>query len=169
MIPLSDPTAAGGEIQIVVLQVGHELYGAPIRDVREVVPAESYRITPIPRIPRYIRGVTNLRGRVIPVMDLRMRLGLKPGPLTRKTRIAVVETEASGTVGMIVDGVSEVVRLPVRAIEPPPEDRTDGSPVFVQGVARLGDRLVALLDLGRVLTREDRRPAIEGGRHGAAV
>lgn len=168
MAPLSDATAASGEVQIVVLQVGHELYGAPIRDVREVVPAESYRITPIPRIPRYIRGVTNLRGRVIPVMDLRMRLGFVPGPVTRKTRIAVVETEASGTVGMIVDGVSEVVRLPVRAIEPPPEDRADG-PAYVQGVARLDGRLVALLDLGRVLTREDRRPAIEGGRHGAAV
>lgn len=169
MTRLSDPATAAGEIQIVVLQVGHELYGAPIQDVREVVPAESYRITPIPRIPRYIRGVTNLRGRVIPVMDLRMRLGFVSGPITRNTRIAVVETEASGTVGMIVDGVSEVVRLPVGAIEPPPEDRADGNPVYVQGVARLGDRLVALLDLGRVLTREDRRPAIEGGRHGAAV
>lgn len=159
--------AAGAEAhtQLVVMQVGPEFFGAAIEAVREVVPAATYRITPIPRMPRYVRGVTNLRGRVIPVMDLRMRLGFEPGPVGHKTRIAVVETEATGTVGMIVDGVSEVVRLGREAVGPPPE----GTSEYVQGVARLGDRLVALLDLRRVLTREDRRPGLEGGRTGAGV
>ncbi|MCG0238029.1 MAG: chemotaxis protein CheW [Firmicutes bacterium] len=160
--------AAQEEVQLVVFQLGDELYGAEIQAVREVVRAQEYRITPVPRTPAYLLGVTNLRGRVIPVIDLRRRLGQPPAPLTGASRIAVLEGEL-GTVGMVVDGVSEVVRVPVGSIEPPSPVmvRRDGD--FVRGVARMGERLIILLDLGAVLAREDRKSRIEGGRHAAGV
>ncbi|MFO7172354.1 MAG: chemotaxis protein CheW [Bacillota bacterium] len=166
--PPGSPGAPQAEVQLVVFQLGNELYGADIQAVREVVRAQEYRITPVPRTPAYLLGVTNLRGRVIPVIDLRRRLGQPPAPLTEASRIAVLEGEL-GTVGMVVDGVSEVVRVPVGSIEPPSPVmvRRDGD--FIRGVARVGERLIILLDLGAVLAREDRKSRIEGGRHAAGV
>ncbi len=155
-------------IQLVVFQMGDELYGAQIGVVREVVPAAEYRITWVPRTPRYLKGVTNLRGKVIPVMDLRNRLGLPEAKLTKASRIAVVEGEL-GTVGMIVDGVSEVLRVPLAAIEPPSPVIANIDSDFIGGVAKVEDRLVVLLDLERVLGREDRLSRIEGGRHAVGV
>ncbi|MFZ5813764.1 MAG: chemotaxis protein CheW [Bacillota bacterium] len=140
--------------QVVVFQLGKELYGADISVVLEVSPL--LRVTKVPRTPSYIEGVTNLRGRVIPVVDLRKRLGLPPVAHTKSTRIAVAELEG-GKIGMIVDAVVEVLRVPASAVEPP-------SPMFskvdnenVLGVAKVDDRLIILLDLARVLAREDRK------------
>lgn len=155
-------------VQLVVFQLGQELYGAEINAVREVVPASEYRITPVPRTPRFLQGVTNLRGKVIPVIDLRLRLGLPGGgTATSATRIAVVEGDL-GTVGMTVDAVSEVLRVPARAIEPPSPVIANIDTDFIRGVARSGERLVILLDLGRVLARTERAP-VEGGRHAAGL
>lgn len=161
-------TAKSDEVQLVVFHLGNEFYGADIRAVKEVVPAQDYRITPVPRTPAYVRGVTNLRGKVIPVMDLRRRLGQPPAPLTKASRIAVVEGE-QGTVGMVVDGVSEVLRIPVQRIEPPSPViiRKEGD--YIRGVARVEQRLIILLDLAAVLAREDRKSRIEGGRHASGV
>lgn len=143
--------------QVVVFQVGTELYGADISVVREVGPLQ--RVTRVPRTPAYIEGVTNLRGRVIPVIDLRKRLGLPSAAATKSTRIAVVELEG-GQIGMVVDAVQEVLRVPASAVEPP-------SPMFskidhenVLGIAKVDDRLIILLDLARVLAREDRKAAV---------
>lgn len=140
--------------QIVVFQIGKELYGADIAVVLEVSPL--LRVTKVPRTPSYVEGVTNLRGRVIPVVDLRKRLGLPPIPYTKSTRIAVAEIDG-GKIGMIVDAVVEVLRVPASAVEPP-------SPMFskidnenVLGVGKVDDRLIILLDLARVLAREDRK------------
>lgn len=155
-------------IQLVVFQLGDELYGAEIGSVREVVPALEYRVTRVPRTPRYLLGVTNLRGKVIPVIDLRRRLGLPDAPLTKASRIAVVEGEP-GTVGMTVDGVSEVLRVPAGAIEPPSPVIANIDSDFIRGVAKVGQRLVVLLDLKRVLERDHRVSRIEGGRHATGV
>ncbi len=140
--------------QVVVFQLGKELYGADISVVLEVSPL--LRVTKVPRTPTYIEGVTNLRGRVIPVVDLRKRLGLPVTAATKATRIAVAELEG-GKVGMIVDAVVEVLRVPSTAVEPP-------SPMFskidnenVLGVAKVDERLIILLDLARILMREDRK------------
>lgn len=140
--------------QLVVFQLGHELYAADIAVVREVGPLQ--RVTPVPRTPRYVEGVTNLRGRVIPVVDLRRRLGLAVTAATKATRIAVAELEA-GQVGMIVDSVQEVLRVPASAIEPPSPMMSKLDAEFVQGIAKVDGKLIILLDLPRVLQREERK------------
>lgn len=147
----------GAVTQVVVFQLGKELYGADISIVREVTPLQ--RVTRVPRTPGYIEGVTNLRGRVIPVIDLRKRLGLPAAAATKATRIAVAEIEG-GQVGMIVDAVVEVLRVSSSSVEPP-------SPMFskldnehVLGIAKVDDRLISLLDLPRILVREDRKTAV---------
>lgn len=140
--------------QLVVFQLGHELYGADISVVREVGPLQ--RVTRVPRTPRYIEGVTNLRGRVIPVIDLRRRLGLPVTAATKKTRIAVAELEG-GQVGMIVDAVLEVLRVPASSIEPPSPMMSKVEAEYVLGVAKVDGRLIILLDLARILQREERK------------
>ncbi len=142
-------------VQVVVLQVGGELYGAQIPLVREV--REMQRITMVPGTPAWVVGVTNLRGGVIPVIDLRRRLGLPATPVTRATRIAVAEIDL-GTVGMIVDAVTEVVNLQPDQIEPPSPVLASGELAeSVRGVARLPAGIVTLLDLPRVLARGDEK------------
>jgi purine-binding chemotaxis protein CheW len=140
--------------QLVVFQLGHELYGADISAVREVSPLQ--RVTRVPRTPGYVAGVTNLRGRVIPVVDLRLRLGLPAAEATKATRIAVAELEG-GQVGMIVDAVLEVLRVPAGAIEPPTQLLSKVDASNVQGVAKVDGKLIVLLDLDRVLAREERK------------
>ncbi|HWI64786.1 MAG TPA: chemotaxis protein CheW [Symbiobacteriaceae bacterium] len=140
--------------QLVVFQLGSELYGADISVVREVSPLQ--RVTRVPRTPKYIEGVTNLRGRVIPVVDLRRRLGLPVSAATKSTRIAVAELEG-GQVGMIVDAVLEVLRVPQSSIEPPSQLLSKVDSEYVQGVAKVDNRLIILLDLARVLQREERK------------
>jgi purine-binding chemotaxis protein CheW len=102
--------------------------------------------------------VTNLRGRVIPVIDLRRRLGLPVTPHTKQTRIAVAELEG-GQVGMIVDKVQEVLPIPATAIEPPTGLVSKLDAESITGVAKMEDRLIVLLDLARVLNRDDRKVA----------
>lgn len=143
-------------LQVVVFQLGEELYGADIAVVREVGPMQ--RVTRVPRTPRYIEGVTNLRGRVIPVIDLRRRLGLAVTPFTKQTRIAVAELEG-GQVGMIVDSVQEVLRIPSTAVEPPTGLVSKLDAESITGVAKVDDRLIVLLDLAHVLHRDDRKVA----------
>lgn len=140
--------------QLVVFQLGHELYGADIAVVREVSPLQ--RVTRVPRTPRYLEGVTNLRGRVIPVVDLRRRLNLPVSAPTKSTRIAVAELEG-GQVGMVVDAVLEVLRVPAANIEPPSQLLSKVEREYVQGVANIDGRLIILLDLARVLQRDERK------------
>jgi purine-binding chemotaxis protein CheW len=143
--------------QVVVFQLNKELYGADIAVVREVVPLQ--RVTRVPRTPDYVEGVINLRGRVIPVIDLRRRLGLPSGQVTKATRIAVGEVDGD-QVGMIVDAVEEVLRVPASAVEPPSSLLAQLDRDNVLGVAKVGDRLITLLDLARILVREERKSAV---------
>jgi len=142
------------ERQIVVFRLGNELYGADIGVVREVGPLQ--RVTRVPRTPRYVEGVTNLRGRVIPVVNLRRRMGLPVTEWTKSTRIAVAELPG-GQVGIIVDAVLEVLRVPVTSIEPPTIMVSKVDNEFVLGIAKVDERLIILLDLARILAREERR------------
>jgi len=140
--------------QIVVFQLGQEYYGADISVVREVGPLQ--RVTRVPRTPKYVEGVTNLRGRVIPVVDLRRRLGLPVTAATKSTRIAVAELDG-GQVGMIVDAVLEVLSVRNSEIEPPSLMVSKVDTNYVMGVAKVDQRLIILLDLAAVLVREERR------------
>jgi purine-binding chemotaxis protein CheW len=104
----------------------------------------------VPQAPEHVRGVTNLRGRILPVVELRSRLGLAPAVLTPKSRIVV--TEAHGRIlGLLVDAVLQVTRIPADTVQPPPEDIRTPEADWLAGVARRPDRLLILLDLDAVL------------------
>lgn len=137
-------TARTAELQIVVFELGDERYGLDIATVYEIIRHQP--ITAVPQAPAFVEGVINLRGRIIPVVDLRDRFGMATGALTRASRIVVAE--AAGTrVGLVVDGVSEVLMVPSDAIEPTPEVAAGVEAAYLRGIAKLGERLIILLAL----------------------
>ncbi len=150
---------AGGA-QLVTFRLGEEQFGVPIGAVQEIVRLPD--VTPVPEAPWFVEGVINLRGRIIPVIDLGRRLRLPDRPRTRKTRILIVETDRR-QVGLIVDAASEVLRLPPNAVEPPPPMISGIGVEYITGVGKLGDSLLVLLDLGKVLHPEDLRRAETAG------
>ena len=139
-----------GDEQVVVLELAGEAYGVEIGRVEEIIRMQA--ITRIPNGPAFIEGVTNLRGRVIPVLDLRKRFGLPSSEATRRSRIVVGEL-GEHTVGLVVDGVSEVLLVGADAVEPPSTLVTSADSAFLRGVAKLEERLILLLDLSRIVTR----------------
>jgi purine-binding chemotaxis protein CheW len=145
-------TVAIGNEQIVVLDLGGEAYGVEIGRVEEIIRMQA--ITRIPNGPSFIEGVTNLRGRVIPVLDLRKRFGLPASDATRRSRIVVGEL-GDHTVGLVVDGVSEVLQLSSESVEPPSTLVTSADSAFLRGVAKLDERLILLLDLSRLLSQSE--------------
>lgn len=140
------------ENQYVVFRLGRETYGLEISAVLEIITMQT--ITEIPGTEHYIEGVINLRGRVIPVFNLHTKFELSGGEVTRSTRIVVVEVEGYN-IGMLVDGVSEVVKITKDMIEPPSNILGGIEEEYLAGVAKLEDKLVILLDLTKVLRRDD--------------
>lgn len=136
------------ERQAVVFVVAGEQYGADVSVVLEII--RMTEITALPAAPAFVRGMINLRGKIIPVVDLRERFGLPPAPATRDSRIVVIEV-GSEDVGIIVDSVSEVRRVPAGAIERAPFAPTPEQAAFVEGVANLDGGLIILLNLQAVL------------------
>jgi len=142
------------EIQLVIFKIGKEEFGVNIHQVKEIVLLTS--ITPIPHAPKFIEGVVSLRGQILAVMDLAKRLELSSQPRSEKTRIIVVEVE-NNTVGMIVDEVTEVLRLPIDKIEKPPQIiESEVEQKYIKGVGKLDDRLLILIDLVNVLSLEEK-------------
>jgi len=140
------------ERQLVVFRLGNEHYGVDIGKVEGIV--NMLPITAVPDAPDFVDGVTNLRGEVLPVLALRKRFGLPDVETTRQTRIVVVE--ASGAkVGMIVDEVNEVLRVAEEAIEPPSPVVTTVDSAFITGIAKIDERLVILVNLGKLLTHDE--------------
>jgi len=134
--------------QFLTFHVGHEEYGVPILRVQELKGCSP--ITPLPNVPAHIRGVMNLRGTVVPILDLRARFGMPPGELTRFT-VFVIVSLGKRIFGLIVDAVSDVLDVGDDRLQPPPElgDGVDTS--FLSSMARVDERLVLLLDLDRLL------------------
>lgn len=145
MTPTAPPVH---EEQLVAFRLAGEAYGIPIACVQEVI--RACEITAIPRTPTYLRGVVNLRGKIVPVVDLRGRLGLPAAGGTAATRIVVVEVE-DGVVGMVVDEVNEVLRLPVDRVEAPSDLVCDVTVDFIRAIGRRDDGLILLLDVARTL------------------
>lgn len=137
------------EIQLVVFDLASEHYGVDISDVREIIRMQN--ITKVPGATSYVEGIINLRGKVLPVLDLRKRLGLKVADQTEESRIVVIDI-SDGEVGVIVDAVTEVLRVPNSSIEPPSSMVTQGNSDYLRGIAKLSDRLIILLDLNKLLT-----------------
>ncbi len=137
-------TTTTDELQIVVFELGAERYGVDIATVYEIIRYQP--ITAVPRAPAFVEGIINLRGRIIPVVDLRARLGLTTSEMTKATRIVVAET-AGTRVGLIVDGVSEVLMVSGDAVEPTNELVAGVDAASLRGIAKLGGRLIILLAL----------------------
>jgi purine-binding chemotaxis protein CheW len=153
-VQATDAAITGDEQQLVVFELGAEFYGVEISRVHEIIRLQS--VTHVPRAPSFVEGVINLRGKVIPVVDLRRRFGLPSGEHTRASRIVVLEI-GDQVVGVIVDGVSEVLRVNTATVEPPSPVVAGIDSEYLKGIAKLPERLVILLDLDRVLAREERR------------
>lgn len=141
-------------LQLVTFHVAREEFAVDILDVREI--NRMMDITRVPHAPDFVEGVINLRGQVIPVVDLRKRFGLEPGERDKNTRIVVVEL-GSKVVGFLVDSVSEVLRVPKSLVEPPPALASGVEADYIRGVVKLEDRLLVLLDLHRLLNRGEAR------------
>ena len=135
-------------LQFVICLIGSEEFAVDVLSVQEI--NRIVEVTRVPKTPPYVEGVINLRGRIIPVLDLRKLFGLAGVQQTTQTRIVVVSVQAR-LVGLIVDSVEEVLRVPKSAIEPPPSVDTMAGAEFTQGVGRIEDRLLILVALSRLL------------------
>jgi purine-binding chemotaxis protein CheW len=138
--------------QYLTFALGEEEYGVEILKVQEIKGYSA--ITPIPNTPSYIRGVMNLRGTIIPVVDLRAKLAMSETEYGQFTVIIVV-TVGSKVMGLIVDGVSEVLNIPRTEVQAPPDFGAQVDARFMSGMARAGEKLVVLLDIERVLGGAD--------------
>ena len=143
--------------QIVAMRCGPATFGLPIDSVREIVMVPE--ITPVPESGRFVRGIINLRGRILPVLDLGDRLGLGPGPTDGSGRILVVEHQGRHPLGLLVDEASEVLRVAPELVGPPPELAVGALSGSVKAVARIDERLILLLELGRILGDDAERHA----------
>src|SRR5215471_15832142 len=139
-------------IQVVGFRIGNETYGVRIGAVREIVRVPE--ITAVPSAPETVEGVINLRGKIIPVMDLRKRFGQTEIQPDKKNRILVVELE-SKLVGLIVNSASEVLKIPPSEIESPGSVFADSESSYVTGVGKLKGRLIILLDITKLLYRPE--------------
>jgi purine-binding chemotaxis protein CheW len=140
------------DLQVVGFRVGNETYGVRIGTVREIVRVPE--ITAVPSAPDTVEGVINLRGKIIPVMDLRKRFGQLDVRPDRKNRILVVELE-NKLVGLIVNAASEVLKIAPSEIEPPGTVFAEGESSYVTGVGKLKGRLIILLDVAKLLQRPE--------------
>ena len=137
------------EEQVVVFSLAEELYGLDISRVQGII--KMPEVTRVPRAAEFVEGVINLRGEIVPIIDLRKRFGLRQQENSVDTRIINVEMD-DHLVGLIVDAVEEVLNIPSDVIEPPPDLVTTMDSAYLRGIAKLQDRLVILLDLDRVLS-----------------
>ncbi len=140
------------EMQLVVFDLASEYYGVDIGDVREIIRMQT--VTRVPGAPQFVEGIINLRGQVIPVVDLRKRLELTVSEQTNESRIVWV-TISGQDVGVMVDAVTEVLRIPLSSIEPPSAMVSSVDSNYLRGIAKLESRLIILLDMSKVLAMMD--------------
>jgi purine-binding chemotaxis protein CheW len=135
--------------------LGEESYAIDILNIKEIIGMMD--ITHVPRLPVYIKGVINLRGKIIPVIDMRLKFGLDSKDYVDRTSIVVLELEKEGiniTSGIVVDTVNEVLDINSLDIEPPPEHSTDTEQDFITGMAKVNDSVIMLLDVVKMLSEE---------------
>jgi purine-binding chemotaxis protein CheW len=140
-------------LQLVTFNIGEEEFGVDILRVQEII--RIMEITRVPQAPDFVEGVINLRGKVIPIIDLRRRFGMEVREHDKHTRIIVIEIN-NMIIGFVVDAVHEVLRIPADTVEPPPPAVMGGvDSEYISGVGKLDNRLLILLDLNRLLSREE--------------
>lgn len=135
-------------VQLVSFKIGNEEFGVDILLVQEI--NKMTKLTKVPNAPEFVEGIINLRGKVIPVVDLRVKLNIPKKEHDKDTRIIVVEID-NNTIGFIVDSVNEVLRIPMSITEAPPSLVTGINSEFIKSVGKLEDRLIILIDLNKIL------------------
>ena len=135
-------------IQYIVIRLGEEQYGIDIRNIETIT--RMQHITRVPKMPAYLRGVINLRGVVIPVLSMRLRMNLASDEITKATRIIVLNLEQEGNVGFLVDEVKEVVSLNVDDIEKLGDTAKDGKTNLINAVGKHNGELISLFDLNAI-------------------
>lgn len=152
---MAEPTAApgsvpgdGDQIELLGFMLSDEQYALDILEIKEIV--RLHAITMVPRSPPWLKGIVTLRGVIVPIFDLRSRLGLAQIDYGPETRIVIVY-RGDEYAGLIVDSITQVMRLPVEAIEPPPQTIGQVEAEYLRGVARFREHLVILLNLPRVV------------------
>ena len=149
----AEETAHGDKLlQLVTFTIAQEEFGVEILKVQEII--RTLEITRVPRAPAFVEGVINLRGKVIPIIDLRRRFGIESKPHDKDTRIIVIEINQM-IVGFVVDAVSEVLRIPANTVEPPPSIVSGIDSEYISGVGKLDNRLLIMIDLDKLLSEED--------------
>lgn len=162
MQDLGETKAAGDEAEngdvigrkYLTFRTDNELFGIPIADVVQIIGIQE--ITPLPDFPKYVKGVINLRGNIIPVIDIRLRFGKPAIPYNEGTCIVVTRME-DACMGFIVDSVDEVTDLESDGISAPPKVSSDTTNKYLTGIGRIGERVVLLLDVGKILTESERK------------
>ncbi len=141
------------EIQLVTFNLGKEEYGIDINKVREII--RLVEITHVPKAPSFVEGIINLRGVVVPIIDLRKRFDIKAQSDDKQARIMVIDVN-NKTLGVIVDSVAEVLRLQGENIEPAPATISSSVDTrFLKGVGKIGDNLMLLLDMDMILSKKE--------------
>ena len=144
-----DTSTAGEQVlQLVTFTLRNEEYAVDILNVQEI--NRITEITQVPNSPSYVEGVINLRGKVMPVINLRKKFGLEDKETDETSRIIIMDIKGV-TNGLVVDSVSEVLRIPTDIVEPPPPMSSDVSSKFINGVAKLDNRLIILIDIDELL------------------
>lgn len=160
-------------VEFVTFQVGDEEYGVDIRCIAEVV--RPLKITPLPRMPEFVEGVVNLRGVIIPIVDLRKRFALSrivDNP--KKMRILITKgaipgaagTTTEALLGLVVDSVQEVLHLSGKDIESAPEAARGQQAEFIAGMGKVGDRLIIIINIMKILSQQERSALAEAGNAG---
>ena len=139
-------------VQYIVIKIGEEQYGIDISYIDNIVRMQS--ITRVPDVQAYFAGVINIRGEVVPVMSLRLKMGLEPDEYTNKTRIIIVKLENNAPIGLIVDEVKEVVTLDETSIDEVIHDRKIDE-TYINGIGKNGNTLISLLELNAVISDKE--------------
>jgi purine-binding chemotaxis protein CheW len=146
----------GTELKVIVFQLKDEEYAIPVQQVRSIEKVQH--ITRVPRTPNFVKGVINLRGVVTPIIDLRTRFGLEEAAISESTRVIIVTLDEI-EVGFIVDAANDVVDIPADAIESAPEVMDTAQVDYINGVAKMGKRLLILLNLEKLLNNQELKVA----------
>jgi purine-binding chemotaxis protein CheW len=145
--------AAVPQVQLVTFRVGGEEFGLDVFSVHEIL--NYQQPTPMPRAPEFVEGVLDVRGTLVPIVDLRRRFETPEVVYGDDTRIVLVDFNGE-RLGLVVDSVTEVLRAPETAVSPPPAYIRGLAAEFVRGIVRVGERLVVLMDLDRILSSDER-------------
>ncbi len=155
---MEKPIYADAAHQFLTFALGQEEYGVEILKIQEIKGFSA--ITPLPNAPPYVRGVLNLRGTIVPIVDLRKKFGLAEVEYTKFTVIVVVQVRQK-IMGFIVDAVSDVLTVAGTDIQPTPDLHGQVDTTYLNGLARAGEKLVILLDIDKVLTAGEATAAVE--------